>query len=541
MGNPFFNRGPVREPRFFFARPRETREILRLLAGTQNCSLVGPVKSGKTSLLLHLARSATLAAHGLAPAQHAAVYVSFEGLGTLSPEQFFYLLVREIARQTSGKIRVVWPRFEARDAMSFLELKEVLDQLEVGGERLVFLLDEVELAASNRAFDLNFFSALRHVAARPGACFVTATERRLHELQIAGREVGSPFADLFSVVRLRPLEPDDAWKSVNDLASAAGRDMSSERDFILGLAAGSPYHLQVVAYEAFERKRGDEPLSEEERVYVQSRAYEQVEPVLSVMWDRLREGEREGALSCLASQRPRVEVEGLTVVDDGGARPENALVERFLQERERDQGARVQDYLEVGGAALDRSMMYGVVRVLMRAVEARDRYARGHADRAARLASEIAAEMGISGELAEGIRVAARLHDIGRVSISDMILLKPGPLTDLETEIIRTHPLVGAQILDALEFPWEVKPAVRYHHERLDGSGYPEGLMADEIPLGARILAVADVMAAMTADRPYRDAKSEGEALAELTANAGKKYDADAVRALRRVVERGLA
>ena len=90
--------------------------------------------------------------------------------------------------------------------------------------------------------------------------------------------------------------------------------------------------------------------------------------------------------------------------------------------------------------------------------------------------------------------MASRVHDIGHVSISDMILLKPGALTELETEIVRTHPLVGAQILDALEFPWSVKPAVRYHHERLDGSGYPEGLMGEEIPLAARVLAVADVI-----------------------------------------------
>jgi HD-GYP domain-containing protein (c-di-GMP phosphodiesterase class II) len=148
--------------------------------------------------------------------------------------------------------------------------------------------------------------------------------------------------------------------------------------------------------------------------------------------------------------------------------------------------------------------------------------------------------MGCSEDMSDGIRVAARLHDVGRVSVSDMILLKPGPLTELETEIMRTHPLVGAQILDALEFPWSVKPAVRYHHERLDGSGYPEGLMGEEIPLGARIVAVADVVAAMTADRPHRQALAEEEALAELAANAGEKYDSQVVDALGRVLERGL-
>ena len=188
----------------------------------------------------------------------------------------------------------------------------------------------------------------------------------------------------------------------------------------------------------------------------------------------------------------------------------------------------------------DRAVMYGVVRVLMRAVEARDRYARGHADQVARVATAIAQEMGCSEETTEGVRIASRVHDIGRVSISDMILLKPGPLTELEAEIVRTHPVVGAQILDALEFPWAVKPAVRYHHERLDGSGYPEGLMGDEIPLAARIVAVADVMAAMVSDRPHRRALPKEEALAELATNAGVVYDASAVGALERVAQRGV-
>jgi putative nucleotidyltransferase with HDIG domain len=233
-----------------------------------------------------------------------------------------------------------------------------------------------------------------------------------------------------------------------------------------------------------------------------------------------------------------VEVDGFSGLSDGHPLPANGLVARFLAQRTRDRAVRVEDLL-AADTSPDRTMMYAVVRVLMRAVEARDRYARGHADQVARLAAAIAAEMGCPGEMAESVRIASRVHDVGRVSISDMILLKPGPLSELETEIMRTHPVVGAQILDALEFPWSVKPAVRYHHERLDGSGYPEGLLGDEIPLAARILAVADVAAAMTADRPHRPAFSEEEALAELAEHAGTKFDAAAVTALSRVLERG--
>jgi putative nucleotidyltransferase with HDIG domain len=407
----------------------------------------------------------------------------------------------------------------------------------VAGERIVFLLDEVELAAKNEAFDLNFFSALRHIAARPGICFVTATDCRLHELEIAGREIGSPFADLFSVVRLRPLEAEAAWRSLCKLSSEAGIDLESEREFILELAGGSAYCLQVVAYEVVECKRDSMPLTEEQRHYVASRAFEQVEPVFSIMWERLEEPRRQAAVSAQAEDPAAVEVEGFTSLTDGQALPQNRLVERFLADRSREQGARIED-LHFSDSP-DRSTMYSVVRVLMRAVEGRDRYARGHADEVARLAAAISLEMGCSPEITEAVRIAARLHDIGRVSISDLILLKPGPLSELETEIMRTHPLIGAQILDALEFPWAVKPAVRYHHERVDGSGYPEGLQGNEIPLPARIVAVADVMAAMTTDRPYRRALPLEEALAELTVNAGLKYDAAAVNALCRVVERG--
>jgi len=536
MGNPFFNRGPILDPRFFLPRARETREVLHLIAGSQNCSLVGPIKSGKTSLLLHLARPGNMAGHGLAPAKHSPVYLSFEGLGRVSQEQFYRLLISETARQNSGNIAVVWPRLDARETISFLELREALDQLEVAGERLVFLLDEVELASRNPAFDLNFFSALRHIAARPAVCFVAATDCPLYEVEVAGRQIGSPFSDLFSVVRLRAADADDAWQWVRSLAAESGVDLEPEREFITDLGGGFPHHLQVVAYEAFECKIGPGPLTDDQRRYVSSRAYEQVEPILAIMWERLAEPERELAIAVLEADIAG-EVDGFTALVEGQAVVLDGLVKRFLSERRRDGGRLVASALD--RASADRDVVYGVVRVLMRAIEARDRYARGHADQVARLAGAIARQMGCSQETIEAVRVASRLHDIGRVSISDMILLKPGPLTELETEIMRTHPVVGAQILDALEFPWAVKPAVRYHHERLDGSGYPEGLMGDEIPLAARIVAVADVMAAMTSERPYKQAASEQEALAELSANAGTKYDAVAVAALHEAVQGG--
>ena len=545
MNNPFFNRGPIREAQFYFARPRETREVVRLLAGAQNCSLVGPIRSGKTSLLWRVRDDLE---------QGTVVYLSFEGLLNLSPEQFFHRLALETVRQ-ARKAAIVWPGLEGREELGFLELQDFLEQAEGLGEPMIFCLDEVELAAANPAFDVNLFSALRSIAARPGVCFVTATERGLHELEAAaGRKIGSPFSDLFSVVKLRSLDRETAWREVDRLASEAGYDLSSEQDLILELGGGWPYYLQVVAYEVCELKerRGqatseghgrsqspcDRPLRDEERRFVRSRSYEQVEPVLTLLWERLTVNERASALASLPGEAGPA-VEGLTMLADGGVQPVSGLAQRFLEERSRDQTAPLADLAAADPLPQDRTMALALVRALVRAMEARDQYFRGHGERVARLAAAMAAELGGPQELTEALTVAGRVLEIGRVSVSDLILLKPGALTEKEMEIVRALPLVSAQILDALEFPWPVRPAVRYHHERLDGSGYPEALVSDEIPLAARLLAVAEVMVAMTSDRPHRKARSVQEALQELEQGAGVKYDREAVEAVRRMAGRG--
>lgn len=529
MNNPFFNRGPIHESQFFFARPREMREVTRLLAGAQNCALVGPIRSGKTSLLLRLKEEM---------ASQAVVYLSLEGLLTLSPEQFFHRLASETVRQ-SQRPALSWPRLETREELSFLELQDFLEQAERAGEQIVFCLDEVELAPANPAFDVNLFSALRSLAARPGICFVTATERGLHELEVAaGRTSGSPFADLFSVVKLRPLDRQAAWREVDRLASAAGLELSPERDLLLELGGGWPYYLQVAAFEVCELKRGAQPLREEERLFVRAQAYEQVEPVLTLLWERLTSQEREAALAAL-SGRPGPAVAGLTVSAEEGAQPVCGLAARFLEARARDQAAPLATLMAADPRPPDRTMVYAFVRTLMRATEARDQYSRGQGERVARLAAAMAAELGYPQELAESLTVAGRVMEIGRVSASDLILLKPGPLTEKELEIVRALPLVSSQLLEALEFPWPVRPAVRYHHERLDGSGYPERLVGDEIPLAARLLAVAEAMVAMTSDRPHRKALSVTEAWRELEQGAGVKYDREAVAAVGRLLARG--
>ena len=169
------------------------------------------------------------------------------------------------------------------------------------------------------------------------------------------------------------------------------------------------------------------------------------------------------------------------------------------------------------------------VNALASAAEARDYYTAGHQTRVADLAHAIAREMELSEEQSSGIRMVALIHDIGKIYIPSEILSKPEQLTDIEYDIIKTHPHVGYDILKDIEFPCPIAQIVLQHHERQDGSGYPHGLSGDEILLGARILAVADVVETMASRRPYRPAHGIDKALEEISQNRGVLYDPEIV------------
>jgi putative nucleotidyltransferase with HDIG domain len=156
------------------------------------------------------------------------------------------------------------------------------------------------------------------------------------------------------------------------------------------------------------------------------------------------------------------------------------------------------------------------VRSLAAAVDAKDPFTRGHSDRVALYAKAIAEKLELSGEQCTALEMAAYLHDIGKIGIREAILLKPGKLDAEEMGQMRHHPLIGANILRPVAFPWPIAPVVRHHHEHFDGRGYPAGLKGEEIPLLARILTVADAYEAMTSDRPYRRGRTQDEAIEEL-------------------------
>ncbi|MBU0491130.1 MAG: HD domain-containing protein [Chloroflexi bacterium] len=210
--------------------------------------------------------------------------------------------------------------------------------------------------------------------------------------------------------------------------------------------------------------------------------------------------------------------------------PEDQIVVAFL-------GSQVSMALENRRLVREvRERFTNTIEALVAAIEAKHPYTRGHSDQVIRYAVAMAKELRLTESEIENIRVAAVLHDVGKIGVPEGILDKAGALTDRERSFIMSHPYTGAKIVEAVDPKGEILYMVYYHHENYDGSGYPKGLRGDQIPLGASIIRVADAFEAMTSNRPYQPSRTAAEALRELRAGAGRQFDPVVVRAFGRAL-----
>ncbi|MDL1981348.1 MAG: response regulator [Deltaproteobacteria bacterium] len=212
----------------------------------------------------------------------------------------------------------------------------------------------------------------------------------------------------------------------------------------------------------------------------------------------------------------------------------NSLRRRELEIADRTYRRNLEQKVEERTAELQKTLS-GVIYALTMTVEYRDPYTAGHQQRVADLASTIAKEMGFPEDKIMGIRMAGALHDIGKIAVPVEILSKPGRLSKTEFELIKNHSQVGHDILNSIKFPWPLSQIILQHHERMDGSGYPNGLLGKEILIEARIIGVADVVEAMASHRPYRPALGIDKALEEVSINKVKLYDVKVVNACLKV------
>jgi len=185
---------------------------------------------------------------------------------------------------------------------------------------------------------------------------------------------------------------------------------------------------------------------------------------------------------------------------------------------------------------IEAKLMTEVNMALANAIEAKDSYTRGHSERLAKIAGALAQRMGLTKEDASAVRLGAILHDVGKIGIPDRILRQSMALTEDEMAWMRRHPQIGADIIGPVEGLHHVAPLIRHHHEKWDGSGYPAGLKADQIPMGSRIIAVADAFEAMVADRVYRPSLGLEKALQEITRSSGSHFDPRVVQAFLEMV-----
>ena len=207
---------------------------------------------------------------------------------------------------------------------------------------------------------------------------------------------------------------------------------------------------------------------------------------------------------------------------------ENLDYQRTLEQRVREQAERI------------LQMLQNSLQALTHALEAKDRYTRNHSDRVSSISYKLAERLVDDDPgFVEKVRTAAMFHDIGKIGVSEAALMHNGPLTDEMFEDIKRHPVIGETILAPLFNDREFLGIVRHHHERWDGRGYPDRLHSEEIPLGARIVAVADSLDAMISDRPYRAGKPLSEAISILRAGAGQQWDTDVVCAMIDLLESG--
>ena len=210
---------------------------------------------------------------------------------------------------------------------------------------------------------------------------------------------------------------------------------------------------------------------------------------------------------------------------------ENEILLKIANNLSNDiRGVKLEILLKDTTKQLQRAL-YETIDAITLMSEIKDPYTSGHQKRVAIISSAIAAELGLSKDMIDGIYVAGLLHDVGKISVPNDILSKPGKLNEGEFMIIKNHPIVSYSILEHIEFPWPIASIVTQHHERIDGSGYPHGIQGKEMSIESRILSVADVVEAMTAHRPYRPALGLKKALSEIDHNKGILYDREITEA----------
>ncbi len=293
--NPYFNRMAIKDPKYFFGRGEEILYIMSLLRNSQSCSIVGPRRIGKSSLINYVSSPSVLKEFGLNPNNYIFVSIDLEGLGDLTQSDFFYMIVEELRnRTTEGDTRKQMENLLSKDKIRFLDLKNIFKEITTHPKNVVFLFDEFELITNNKNLDSNFFSGLRNLANSYNVSYITATYVPLLQLTLSKETLGSPFFNFFTQVDLGVMDDE----SIQALITGPSREngvVFSENivDFITNTAGPHPFFIQMLSFHIFNWLKKKGSISEPELQAILKRFNDEVRAHFQYFWNHLSLEEQE--------------------------------------------------------------------------------------------------------------------------------------------------------------------------------------------------------------------------------------------------------
>lgn len=346
---------------------------------------------------------------------------------------------------------------------------------------------------------------------------------------VPGRDVSS----IFPIVK-QVLDPKETRNTVNMMYSAPGKDKNHLVQMIGTYSPIPELRWTVIAQRSLDNARADAGVEE---LTAQALSFVMVVTIVALSFGYLFAlGITRPIQSLVHSTRAISRAEFHERVPVGGAAEISELAETFNH-----MAGDIEEYVDKLKVAANenRELFLGSIRMIAAAVDEKDPYTRGHSGRVAKYSTMLGDAMSLSDEDLDTLKISALLHDVGKIGVDDRVLKKPGKLTDEEFELMKQHTVKGANIMRPVAQLKDMIPGIELHHERMDGNGYPYGLSGDQIPMMARIIAVADTLDAITTNRPYQSAMDLDYAVERISTLAVSKYDARVVAALQTLVKSG--
>lgn len=346
---------------------------------------------------------------------------------------------------------------------------------------------------------------------------------------VPGRDVSS----IFPIVK-QVLDPKETRNTVNMMYSAPGKDKHHLVQMIGTYSPIPELRWTVIAQRSLDNARADAGVEE---LTAQALSFVMVVTIVALSFGYLFAlGITRPIQSLVHSTRAISRAEFHERVPVGGAAEISELAETFNH-----MAGDIEEYVDKLKVAANenRELFLGSIRMIAAAVDEKDPYTRGHSGRVAKYSTMLGDAMSLSDEDLDTLKISALLHDVGKIGVDDRVLKKPGKLTDEEFELMKQHTVKGANIMRPVAQLKDMIPGIELHHERMDGNGYPYGLSGDQIPMMARIIAVADTLDAITTNRPYQSAMDLDYAVERISTLAVSKYDARVVAALQTLVKSG--